>query len=72
MAHEPVADSLMLAGSVVVENDVDELSDRDVSVQSIQEADKRLMPVMLHFPPEGLAGGGCSTPQTAWSCRTAL
>ena len=56
MACEPGADSLVLVGGVVVQNDVDDLSGREVSLKGVEEAEELLMPVALHVPPEDFAG----------------
>ena len=56
MAHDPGADFLVLVGGVVVENDVDALACRNVSLKGVEEADELLMPVALHVPSEDLAG----------------
>ena len=38
----------MLVGGVVVEDDMDDLADRDRGLNGIEEADEILMPVALH------------------------
>ena len=40
MAHDPGADFLVLVGGVVVENDVDALACRNVSLKGVEEADE--------------------------------
>ena len=52
MAHDPGADFLVLVGGVVVENDVDALACRNVSLKGVEEADELLMPVALHVPSD--------------------
>lgn len=56
MAVEPGAHLLVLVGGVVVEDDVDDFSGRDVTLEGIEETDELLMPVALHVLPEHLAG----------------
>ena len=48
MSPGPCPDVCMLIGSVVVEDDMDGLFFRNVSLDPVQEADKRLMPAVLH------------------------
>jgi hypothetical protein len=43
-------------GGVVVENDVDDLSGRNVSLKGVEEADELLMPVALHVPSDNFTG----------------
>ena len=45
---EPGADLGMLVGGVVVEDDVDDLSGRNLGLDGVQEADELLMTVALH------------------------
>ncbi len=47
MPHDPGADFLVLVGGVVVENDVDALACRNVSLKGVEEADELLMPVSV-------------------------
>ena len=53
---EPGTDLLVLVGGVVVEDHVDDLTGRDVALEGVQEADELLMAMVLHVPPEDLAG----------------
>ena len=52
VAIEPSPDLRMLMGGVVVEDDVDSLVRRDLSVDHVQEADELLVPVALHIAPD--------------------
>lgn len=42
----------MLVGGVVVENDVDDLACRNVSLKGVEEADELLMPGRCMFRPK--------------------
>ena len=62
VAIEPAPDLWMLMGGVVVEDDVDGLVRRDLSVDHVQEPDELLVPVALHIasdncPVEDVQGG---------------
>ena len=48
MAGEPGPHLGMLVGGVVVDDDVDDLSGRDLGFDGVEEADELLMPVALH------------------------
>ena len=55
MAIEPFADLRVFMGCIVVEDDVDGLVGRDLSLNLIEEADELLMPMLLHAAPDDLA-----------------
>ena len=62
VAIEPAPDLWMLMGGVVVEDDVDGLVRRDLSVDHVQEPDELLVPVVVHIasdncPVEDVQGG---------------
>ena len=48
MAIEPGADIRMLVGGIIVENDVDDLADRNLRFDSVQKSNEFLMPMPLH------------------------
>src|SRR3954463_5577963 len=52
VAGEPSQHLWLLVGGVVVEDDVDDLADRDLCLDGIEEADELLMPVALHAASE--------------------
>ena len=52
VAIEPGPDLRMLMGGVVVEDDVDSLVRRDLSVDHVEEADELLVPVAMHIAPD--------------------
>ena len=52
VAIEPSPDLWMLMGGVVVEDNVDGLVGRDLSVNNVQEANELLVPVALHIAPD--------------------
>ena len=55
MAIEPFADLRVLMGGIVVEDDMDGLFGRDLSLDLVEEADELLMPMLLHAAPDDLA-----------------
>lgn len=55
MAGEPGAYLGVLMGGPVVENDVDDLADRHLALDGIEEADELLMAVALHATPNHCA-----------------
>src|SRR3954471_16061284 len=52
VAGEPSQHLWLLVGGVVVEDDVDDLANRDLCLDGIEEADELLMPVALHAASE--------------------
>src|SRR5512132_3312110 len=48
MTAEPGADLRVLMGGVIVENGVDDLASRDVALETVEEANELLVPVVLH------------------------
>ena len=55
MTIEPFADFRVLVGRKVVEDDVDSLVGRDLSLDLVEEADELLMPMLLHAAPDDFA-----------------
>src|SRR5690348_5908024 len=55
MAIEPFADLRVLMGGIVIEDDVDGLFGRDLSLDLVEKADELLMPMLLHAAPDDLA-----------------
>src|ERR1700751_5081536 len=55
MTIEPFADFRVLVGRIVVEDDVDSLVGRDLSLDLVEKADELLMPMFLHAAPDDLA-----------------
>ena len=51
MAVEPLADLRMLVRCVVVEDEMDDFSGRNLGVDGVQKADELLMTVPLHVRP---------------------
>jgi len=56
MARKPFADLGVLVSGIIVDDHVDDLPDRDVAFEGVEEADEPLMPVALHVSAEHLAG----------------
>lgn len=52
VALEPGPDLWVLKGGIVVENDMDGLVFRNLSIDHVEEADKFLVPVALHIAPD--------------------
>ena len=48
MTRQPCPHGGVFVGGVVVENDLDELTDRDLPLDGVEEADELLMAVTLH------------------------
>ena len=55
MSIEPTHDVGMLVRRVIVEDHVDDLSNRDIRFDRVQKANELLMPVALHAAPDDLA-----------------
>lgn len=55
MALEPFAELWVLMGHIIVEDDMDGLLCRDLSLDLVEEADELLMPMLLHAAPDDLA-----------------
>jgi len=56
MAIKPGPHLVVLVGSVIVEDDVNELAGRDVALEGVEEADELLVPMALHVAGEHRAG----------------
>lgn len=67
MAIKPGVHLLVFVGSVVVEDDVDDLAGRDVTFDGVEKADELLMPVAPHIPPEHLTGQNIERGEQRWS-----
>jgi hypothetical protein len=52
MTRQPCPHGGVLVGGVVVENDVNDLADRDLAFNGVEEADELLMAMTLHVLPE--------------------
>ena len=52
MPGEPRHHLRVLVGGVVVEDDMNDLSDRHLGLDGVEEADELLMPVALHAAPD--------------------
>jgi len=55
MTIEPFADLRVLMSRIIVEDDVDGLSGRNLSLDLVEEADELLMPMLLHAASDDLA-----------------
>jgi hypothetical protein len=55
MAIEPFADLWVLMGGIIVEDDVDGLFGRNLSLDLVEEADELLMPMLLHAASNDLS-----------------
>jgi hypothetical protein len=55
MPVEPAANLWVLVGSIVVENDMDDLAGRDVRLNCVEKANELLVSVALHAAAEDLA-----------------
>jgi hypothetical protein len=64
MALEPGTDLWVLVGGVVVEDDVNDLADRNLGLDGIEKADEFLMPVTLHAAADDLALARLACPKT--------
>ena len=55
MAIEPGANVRMLVGGIVVENDVDDLTDRNLRLDGVQKSNEFLMTMALHIATDDRA-----------------
>ena len=55
MPTEPLHDLRVLVGAVIVEDHVDDLTGRDIRLDSVEEADELLVAVALHAAVDDLA-----------------
>ncbi len=55
MALEPGPELGVLVAAVIVEDDVDDLAGRDLSLDRVQKTNEFLMPVTLHAAADDLA-----------------
>lgn len=56
MAIEPDANVGMLVGGIVVENDMDDLTDRNLSLEGVQKSNEFLKTMTLHVAADDRAG----------------
>src|SRR5215203_6272171 len=71
MAGEPGDHLRVLVGGVVVEDDVDELTDRHRRLEGVEETDEFLVSMALHTAAEDRAVEHVEGGKTGWWCRGA-